>query len=578
MATTSPSAAHLFPPAASRRLSSCWLAIVLFAVGMLNLPLRLIGWDGDGLPGDGIDNVLNNYMLEHGYQSLRGRASFWHAPIFYPTPGMTGTTGPHIALMPFYSLLRVLGLSPERAFQGWFILAFVLNYVSALWAARRLGFDPAPAAVAAFIFAFALPVTSQVSHAQLLHRWLVPPAVVLAWQFLGEPTHRRFALLTTCWFGQFLLTAYIAIFLAELLLVFLVLTGLRLYRNLPWSELFPLRVGVWLTRLLIILAILMAVGGIVLRHARVSGVMDREYLILWAPEPLSWLACHPTAVWNAVAPALGLDLGNVHGERRLFPGWVPLLAMLFALGQIRRSTETAEGRRKVVVSLLCWSSLLLAIWITRFGQVWLYEPILSLPGGSTIRVVGRIVLVLLFPLGLASAELFTWVLSRSHYLARIGGIFLLLVLMAEHAVLPTTWVQQWEGQRVSLGQLVRWQERLEQAIRQHPQPRLVYVFPSELPPAPELDHQYYRLQVVVMRAAQNVGIPCVNGYSGYNPADWDIFTSYRELFHWLTKARRVPAGHLRGLVLIGEPEPDVDPEYEGIMRQTYPPLPLPPWD
>jgi hypothetical protein len=491
---------------------------------------------------------------------------------------MTGTTDPHIGLMPFYALLRTLGLSPERAFQGWFILAFVLNYVSALWATRRLGFDPAPSAVAAFIFAFALPVTSQVGHAQLLHRWLVPPAVVLAWQFLQEPTHRRFALLATCWFGQFLLTAYIAIFLAELLLVFLLLTSLRLYRLLPWTELFPLRIGTWLTRFLIILAVLMPVAGIVLRHARVSGVMDPEFLKLWAPEPLSWLACHPTAVWNAVAPALGLDLGDVHGERRLFPGWVPLLALLFALGQIGRSTETAEGQRKVAVSLLCWSSLLLAIWITRFGQVWLYEPILSLPGGSTIRVVGRIVLVLLFPLGLAGAELFTWVLSRSHRLAPIGGILLLLVLVAEHAVLPTSWEQRWEGQRVSLSQLVRWQGQLEQAIRQHPQPRLVYVFPSELPPAPEQDHQYYRLQVVVMRASQNVGIPCVNGYSGYNPADWDIFTNYRDLFHWLTKARRVPTGDLRGLVLIGEPEPDVDPEYEGIMRQTYPPLPLPPWD
>ena len=562
----------------SRPQGFYWLVIVLFAAGVFNLPLRLIGWDGDGLPGDGIDNVLNNYMLEHGYQSLRGRASFWNAPYFYPTPGMTGTTDPHIALMPFYALLRMLGLGPERAFQGWFVLAFVLNYVSALWAARRLGFDLAPSVVAAFIFAFALPVTSQIGHAQLLHRWLVPPAVVLAWQFLREPSHRRFALLAACWFGQFLLTAYIAIFLAELLLVFLLLAGLRLYRVLPWSELCPWRANVWLGRFLIISAVLLPLVGIVLRHARVSGVMDREYLMLAAPEPLSWLACHPTAVWNAVAPTFGLDLGDVHGERRLFPGWVPLLAMLFALGQIGRSAETAEGQRRVVVSLLCWSSLLLAIWITRFGQLWLYESILSLPGSSTIRVVGRIVLVLLFPLGLASAELFTWVLSRSHRLAPIGSILLLLVLAAEHAVLPTTWKQRWEGQRVSLSQLERWQGQLEQTIRQHPQPRLVYVFPSELPPAPEQIHQYFRLQVVVMRASQNVGIPCVNGYSGYNPVDWDIFANYRELFHWLTKARHVPAGQLQGLVLIGEPEPDVDPEYEGIMRQTYPTFPLPPWE
>ncbi len=47
---------------------------------------------------------------------------------------------------------------------------------------------------------------------------------------------------------------------------------------------------------------------------------------------------------------------------------------------------------------------------------------------------------------------------------------------------------------------------------------------------------------------------------------------------WLTRTHKLKPSQLRGLVVIGEPVPDPDPEYEGIMRQTYPPIPLPPWE
>jgi hypothetical protein len=546
---------------------------------MLNVPLEVIGWDGDGLPGDGIDNVLNNYILEHGYQSLRGQGRFWDAPIFYPTPGMTGTTDPHIGMLPFYALLRTVGLIPERAFQVWFLSAFVFNYFSALWAARRLGYAPNAAAIAAFIFTFSLPSSAQIGHAQLMHRWLVPPTVVLAWQFLHTPSNRHFALLVACWLGQFFLSAYMAIFLAELVFVFVVLTAICQYGILSWSELFPRQFGSWFVRVLIILVTLITLLAVVSHHLRVTGKPDREYILLFAPEPRAWLAVFPRAVISEVYTALGLDFHDLSHECRLFAGGVPFLAWLIGLGMIRCSVPTAEGQRKQVVALLCWSSLLLALWVTRWGNLWLYEPILDLPGGGAVRAMGRIILVLLFPLGLATAAMFTWLWGHgSCRWVKVTAALLLLVLVAEQMLFPHSWKQEFHVEKATVSKLLRWQGQLENIIRQHPRPRILYVFPSELPPGSEEGHRYFRLQVVAMRAAQNVGIPCVNGYSGYQPLDWDYFPNYRELFHWLTKARRVPAGQLQGLVLIGEPEPDGDPEYEEIMRRTYPPFPLPPWE
>lgn len=570
------------PGEATRRTATAWawvVATALFAYGILNVPLRIIGWDGDGLPGDGIDSTLNNFMLEHGYRSLRGQARFWFAPMFYPAPGMTGTTDPHIAMTPVYSLMRVAGLSPERAFQGWFLLAFVLNFVSAIWAAHRLGFSLVPAAAAAYVFTFSLPVAAQVPHPQLLHRWLVPPAVVTTWHFLHAPNNRRFGLIVACWFGQFLLTVYIAFFLALLLLTLTVLTFIRQYRTLPWRELVRANWRIWGGRVLIVLAILPPLGSILIRHALVSGATPRDYMLLWAPEPITWLTVPPHAMWTAAYKAVGIDLEDPEGERRLFPGWLPYAALLVALWGIFYSGKTAIGQRWLVVALLGWASLLLALWVTQWGDYWLYDPFLQLPGFRQIRAVGRVILVLLFPLGLAVAAILSWLLARWPQRWAVVAVSLGLLIMAiEQTLLPTSWEEQWYRQRHSLGQQLRWQKQLETAIRSHPRPKLLYVFPSELPPGLPQEDRYYRLQVIAMRAAQNAGIPCVNGYSGYIPVEWDIFFGYRTLFEWLTQKYSVPAEQLRGLVLIGEPEPDGEPEYEGIMRQAYPPVPLPPWE
>jgi hypothetical protein len=99
---------------------------------------------------------------------------------------------------------------------------------------------------------------------------------------------------------------------------------------------------------------------------------------------------------------------------------------------------------------------------------------------------------------------------------------------------------------------------------------MVYVFPSEgNGPGAALG-----LQLEAVRACQDLGLPCINGYSGYVPGLWDYFTNYRDLMKWLTVSNSVPADRLAGLVVVGEPEPDRDPKYEAAMRAAYPPQPV----
>ena len=78
------------------------------------------------------------------------------------------------------------------------------------------------------------------------------------------------------------------------------------------------------------------------------------------------------------------------------------------------------------------------------------------------------------------------------------------------------------------------------------------------------------VQFEAMRAGQDAGVPSANGWSGYVPAGWDLFSVYRPLFEWFA-ALRVPPHVLEGLVLIGEPDPDADPRYDAAMRPRFPP-------
>lgn len=56
-----------------------WFVVVAaFAVGFVNFPLQVVGTRFEYLPGDDIDNPLNNFVLEHGYRYLCGHHdSFW---------------------------------------------------------------------------------------------------------------------------------------------------------------------------------------------------------------------------------------------------------------------------------------------------------------------------------------------------------------------------------------------------------------------------------------------------------------------------------------------------------------------
>jgi hypothetical protein len=537
-------------PEAARFVTGGWVLVVAaFVIGFINFPLRVVGSHLDHLPGDALDNRLNNFILEHGYRYLRGQAdSFWDAPAFYPLKGVTRWSDAHIGMLPFYAVFRVTGLSPEAAFQGWFLVPFVLNFVAAAWALRRLGAGWAGIAAGAYVFTFAMPLAAQLIHAQLFPRFLVPPAVVFGWQFLRVARTGNLLACLGCVVCQMYVSVYIGYFLVLLLAVGLVVTVIRFRSELPWKELLRPAFRIWLARASVLIAAGLTLLPLFKAHSQVAGSQSRDSIRAMAPSPRAWLT---PAHFSVVAPVLISPNANPNIEYQLFPGFLPALAV--CLGLFALVLPRANSRASVVV-VAAWSVLLLALFVTRFELVWLYQLMVELPGGTSIRAISRVMLVLLFPIAVVLAlevdALLGWIRRYGHRLALLAGALAVSLVAADQWLISTSDERVWEEGRLSREHVIDRQNRIKDAIDRHPAPTLLYVFPSVgLGPS-----GFVHVQLEAMRAAQDRGILCVNGYSGYRIPGWDFFSDYHKLMVWL-RNNHTPADILGGLVLVPEDAP-----------------------
>lgn len=535
------------PDARWKRLGGWLLIAVVFALGFINFPLRIVGESFEYIPGDGLDNRLNNYILEHGYRYLSGREiSFWNAPAFYPSPGMVASSDAHLGMLPLYAFLRVIGLTPECAFQGWFVIPFALNYAASLWALRRLGAGYAGMAAGAFIFAFGLPIAGQFGHAQLLPRFLVPPAAVFGWEFLRSGRTISLFACCACVVYQIYISIYIGYFLVLLLAAGL-LTTLVLYKSqLPWDRLWRPGKAVWYARSATIALSVLALVPLGWAHSHGVGSVGADAVRDQAPTPEAWIT--PPKV--AILHPLYIDpLSTTKGEHRISPGFVVLGALALALCAtlfFRFSQEPCDP-----VALAAWSAALLMLVVTVCGWFWPYRLLAYLPGGDSIRAIGRIVMVLLFPLAVVMAGT---VDALVRWAERFGKTFAALMGLAAIAlVVSDQWISSpygdraaaWVGERSERAAMVAGQDRLKEIIMRHPSPTLVYAFPT----GSEVGLDLVALQLETMRASQDLGVPCVNGFSGYFPGGWDYFKDTRELMTWLEN-NHVPPERIAGLVLI----------------------------
>jgi hypothetical protein len=578
-----------------------WAAEVVFvgvmlSIGFVLFPLQMVGYDLSYVPGDPLDGRFNVYVLEHGWQWLIGRApSFWDMPIFYPQSLATAFSDNHLGTLPFYVLFRAAGLDRESSVQGWYLTLIILDYLASYLVMRQLNFSAPGAAAGTHGFVFGLPMVANCNRLQLLGLFPVPLAVFFAARVCERGRLRDWAGLALFVAWEFYCSIYLAYFLCLFLGIFfplyfafcrpdqsrtvlravvwvgtlvglLVAVGILLEKHnnlIGWlflAVLVPLalspggpraawRWGAELIRglsarqrVLGALGLVLFTGSLVALFSPYALLAVRKSAPATLPETIrdnlprwqSWLSAPPESLWSCCTFQV-TDI-PLFWEHHIFPGGIPVLALLatFLLPWGRR-----ESRRLVTAGVV--ATVFLILFTLYYGYFSPYYRLCRLPLVGGIRVLARIVVVLAFPLALCVAY---WVtaLERSvsaRWGSRTGALLGALVLplvMVDHGFVVNGYYHSLKSASQD-----RCHRVIEQARAIDSDARLLLnVAPQPGDSVTLLFSDDVRRHIDGMIAAQEMGIPCLNGYSGYWPSGYSFrIRRWSDLKQWQATQREV---------------------------------------
>lgn len=414
------------------RVNSIAMPLLLLVIGFFGIALAQSDFFR-AVPGDLGDARFNGLILEHVYRWVRGvDGSLWSPGFFYPFPGALAFSDTHFGTVGIYMLLRAAGLSPEVAYTGWFTFAYLANYLSCHYVLRRFGLSHNGSAVGAFLFAFSMPVAAQVAHAQLGYRFAVPLAL-LAWKrWMSEGRASQFA-----WVGAWVtLQFYCSIYIGYFLLLLLGGYVLAAYlvrsdasRRSPHRVLLDLiadrRESDFRRSVVVLFGCAVALVALFIPYIHFSheyGFVRHPFEIAsMLPRPGSYLLADLSQLWSPLGQAIsGIPMRSEH---QMFFG---AGAMLLAAAAVRQSSYWV---RVSAVALLLTVALTIEI-----GGYSLYMFIARLPLADSIRAVGRVVLVMAFPLALLAAAGFDRLvrgIAGRRWVGVFAAAFLALVMLVE---------------------------------------------------------------------------------------------------------------------------------------------------
>lgn len=491
------------------------LAATLLAVIVFGYLMPVTGYF-TAVPGDIQDTRYNSAVLEHLYRVAAGGydKGLWNPDHYYPFQGVLAFSDNHFGSGATYVLARLLGLSREHAFDVWFIAGTLLNFASALYVLRRLGLSTAAAALGACFFAFALPVLAKDGHAQLVHRFAAPLAVLALWQMFERRRLVDFARLAFFTVWQFYCSIYLGLFLVYLLAA-LTVALLVVRRPLVWPQwranlaMEPPPTKLAAAGVLFLSSLAFAyLGGhyFLISHAYGVQGWSIEYMTQLLPRPESYLIADfsPWLSWLArdiYVPA--------RHEHHLFIG--------FGAGALLLVAAVAAWRGRAVDPVLTRAMLiglaLLFAGTLYIGQLSFYYLIAWLPGINAIRAVSRIILIMLLPMSVLLA------LGAEVIWRRFGrGARAAVPVLGCLAALVIAEPLSFDKKGVPI---VEWQWRLAAAKALLPptMPKDAILFVRSGSPN-ELQQVYAELDAMLL--GQDLGRPVLNGASPFAPPGYRL--------------------------------------------------------
>lgn len=478
------------------------------------------------IPGDAGDSRFNLLMIEHTFQWLLGREDLFSPPFYFPLANVGGFSDLHVGSVLAYAPWRLIGLDMFISLQLWVALGLLANYASAYVVARRFGIPQAGAAIAAACFTFAPPSSGYAGWLQLLWRPAVPFATYWTVQFAlrmrDAIAPSAFRLLVVAgWVGfAFLCAPYTGILTAFWLAFLFVAVYLGARRSDGLRSLAGSRDSPTRFELVAAPVMIAAAGSVALGYARTAsayGISHSFGAASGTPGPWAWLFTTTSVLWNPVADQFRAHMSPpdraLLGDGPLFVG-VALAALVAYAIWVRQAGRPWVG----------WIGLAIlgtAIGITASSHISLFVLLSQLPGFGAVRGPDRIVLELLFPLGLLAgvgfAAISERVGSRGRYLASA-----LVVADLTLVFVPATTVEDWTTRSDEIVRLAA------PAVATASNPVLLV-----LPDKDSTTGVGSIGRIDAMLAGRQLGIPTINGYTSQEVYVPDPNVSCATLDAWL---------------------------------------------
>lgn len=345
------------------------------------------------LPGEIHDARINLYLLEHFYQNLIGlKHSFTDADFLYPFPKTALLTDNYWGTAFIYSFFRWINLDTQTSFCGWFLIGFIVNYAASYIVSRKLELNELSATMAAFIFTFSLPIISQSIHAQLLYRPYVPIAIFAAIKYLDSQKLHYLALSALMVSLQFITAGYNGMFLAIFIAILMIC---EVFRTKSIKNILPSK-DVHQSTYLFLLGTTIILTIYATPYFVVKAIYNLQHLwevtSLMIPRILSYFRADLSYLWISKDLNIFKHISYPY-EHQLFVGIGALIAILTLFFNKKRLNNLTATR-------FANATLITMVFFVIIGSFTLYSIIFTaIPGVSQIRAPGRMILILLFPIG-----------------------------------------------------------------------------------------------------------------------------------------------------------------------------------
>ncbi|WP_190555173.1 hypothetical protein [Trichocoleus sp. FACHB-591] len=458
------------------------------------------------------DTRFVNYVLEHSFQLLVNKdyvGELWSPPFFFPLKNALAFSENMFGSAPIYWLFRAL-FDSVLAFQWWMIVVLILCFVCFALLMQHYKVNSWLSAFGAFLFTFGMPRVSQLGHQQLLPQFFTPLAFWFCWDFIRQPTNKRLILTLLFIYFQLLASVYLGWFLL-FSLTFVFSVAWFLDKNIKQNLFEYLRKNykVFIAAVLAWSILIVGLFAPYLETKRLIGGRPYSEVADILPKFTSWLRPAPGSLWWPLLSSQPENFLPWPVEHHLFLGFAVVLLTGFSLYVLWRKKEVLTFERELLIKTCLVVVAILFILSLKIGNFSLWRTIYEIvPGGSAIRAVTRISLVLYFYLLIAVIVCFDSYIKKASQSRRLrvllAGVVCLLGL-SEQITLSLMSYEKAPFTQVEL----EMQEVMKKGCD------VAYVS------ATTADPSFWSQQMFAMAAGIRANVPVINGYSGWTPPGYD---------------------------------------------------------